>query len=622
MKIVVCVKQVPEPSALLSLENGVVSLKTVPLVTNPWDEFALEAALAQKDRYGGTVTALGLGPLSVQDVLRYALAMGCDDAIWVQSDTAGSQVDHNMRASLLAAAIEKMGGADLVLMGCRSTDTGMGLMAAGVARRLHWPVVSCVSEIQAVNEPAKKIRLVRSGEENRELIEVDFPLVVSVLKDIGDPRFPSFMGIRKSQRAEIPFISARQLIAREEKAALTLLEQKNRPARNTALEMIEGGSAKEIAEKLAEKLLKETRSPVPDELPQASMEGHDQHDRDVWVYVDFHEDRISPASLEVISCAKQLARQWNARITALVLGTAYAEPAKTIFGYGVQRVLWLDNPKLQKYQAEDYAALLTFAMRKFNPAALLFASTVRGRELAALCAAELDGGVLPDIIQVETEAERVVVTREVFGGQFLSRMVNETCPQIFTVARGIFQRAAFNATQTGMPECLLVDLAESEPKTKLLEYMAGEAVALEDARVVVAGGRGMANFDAAPPPGMDSKESEIWRARQGFLLLSELAVTLGGSVGATRAAVDARYVPYAYQIGQTGKVISPDVFIACGISGAIHHLAGIKRCKLIVAINTDADAPIFQQARYGVVADYSEIVPALIKVFRALEGRV
>ena len=145
---------------------------------------------------------------------------------------------------------------------------------------------------------------------------------------------------------------------------------------------------------------------------------------------------------------------------------------------------------------------------------------------------------------------------------------------------------------------------------------------LGDAGVIVSGGRGVSNNPSLQPPaGMDERQAEIWRAHQGFALITDLANVLGGAVGASRAAVDGGYIPYSHQVGQTGKVVTPDLYIACGISGAIQHLVGMRNAKLIVAINKDADAPIFKQARYGVVGDLFQIVPALTEAFKKKLGK-
>jgi electron transfer flavoprotein alpha subunit len=166
-------------------------------------------------------------------------------------------------------------------------------------------------------------------------------------------------------------------------------------------------------------------------------------------------------------------------------------------------------------------------------------------------------------------------------------------------------------------------LPESAIATRVVEYSQAEGqVSLADAGVIVSGGRGMANNPSlTPPSGMDEKQAEIWRAQQGFKMLGELAAVLGGAVGASRAAVDAGYIPYAHQVGQTGKVVTPDLYIACGISGAIQHQAGMRNSKLIVAINKDAEAPIFKLSRFGVVGDLFAILPPLTEAFRKRLGK-
>jgi electron transfer flavoprotein alpha subunit len=166
-------------------------------------------------------------------------------------------------------------------------------------------------------------------------------------------------------------------------------------------------------------------------------------------------------------------------------------------------------------------------------------------------------------------------------------------------------------------------VAVDEIKTEVLEYSASEGgVSLADAAVIVSGGRGVSNNPGlSPPPDLDEGEAEIWRARQGFKLIIDLAEVLGAAVGASRAAVDAGYVPYENQVGQTGKVVSPDLYIACGISGAIQHLAGMRTSKVIVAINKDADAPIFKLARFGVVGDLYQVLPPLTEALQERLGK-
>jgi electron transfer flavoprotein alpha subunit len=231
---------------------------------------------------------------------------------------------------------------------------------------------------------------------------------------------------------------------------------------------------------------------------------------------------------------------------------------------------------------------------------------------------DLGSGVLADVTSLAVLDGKVIATRPVYGGKLLTKAVCQANPQIITTRGRAFAKPALDASHSGMPVHLEAVMAEGQIQTRVIEYAQAEGgVSLSDAAVIVSGGRGVANSPRLnPPAGMDEKQAEIWRAQQGFNLISDLAAVLGGAVGASRAAVDAGFIPYTHQVGQTGKVVSPDLYIACGISGAIQHQAGMRSSKVIVAINKDADAPIFKLARFGVAGDMFAILPALTEAFR------
>jgi electron transfer flavoprotein alpha subunit len=246
---------------------------------------------------------------------------------------------------------------------------------------------------------------------------------------------------------------------------------------------------------------------------------------------------------------------------------------------------------------------------------LLFPTTSRGRELAAMAAIDLNTGVLVDAIALENAGDKLIVTRPIYSGKVLAKFTCLLKPQIVTLRGRVFPKPA---QQTGRSGAVTKVAVGSGALTAVEGYSTSEGgISLSDANVIVSGGRGLAENPALQPPtGMDAKQAEIWRAQQGFAMLKELAAVLGGAVGASRAAVDAGYVPYAMQVGQTGKLVSPNVYFACGISGAIQHLAGMRSSKLIVAINKDKEAPIFKVSRFGVIGDLHQIVPALITAFK------
>lgn len=253
MKIVVCIKQVPDSAAKMSVEGGKVSWGDAPLVLNPWDEYAVEGALLQKEESGGDVTAISVGGESAKDALKTALAMGCSEAILI-SDPGLEGADSQAIARVLAAAIQKVGGVDIAFFGRQAIDGDMGVTAAMTGRVLGWPMLSLVSSIHPADGG---IRVERVIEEGKQVVESKLPAVISVGKDIGEPRYPSFMGIRKASKATIPVWGLGDLGISAPQPVVRWPEVSQPPARQVTTEMITGSSPQEIAEKLADKIMAE-----------------------------------------------------------------------------------------------------------------------------------------------------------------------------------------------------------------------------------------------------------------------------------------------------------------------------------------------------------------------------
>lgn len=254
MKIVVCVKQVPDSAATVVVEDGKVTWGDAPLVINPWDEYAVEAALQLTESQGGDVVALSMGDENSKDALKHALAMGCSEAVLI-NDPALAGCDAQGAARILAAAVQKVGDADAVIFGKQAIDSDTGLMASMVARVLGWPALTLVSVISGVEDGMVKVQ--RAMEEGRQVVEGKLPAVFSIVKDYGEPRYPSFMGIRKASKAEIPEWTAGDLGIDPPGAAVSWPEVMNPPAREVTNEIIEGDSPEDIAAKLADKIMEE-----------------------------------------------------------------------------------------------------------------------------------------------------------------------------------------------------------------------------------------------------------------------------------------------------------------------------------------------------------------------------
>lgn len=256
LKIVACVKQVPDSAAKVVVENGQVTWGDAPLVINPWDEYAVETALRQQEAYGGEVTAISMGAENAKEALKHALAMGCQNAVLI-SDPALIGADSLLTSQVLAAAIKKIGGVDLAFFGRQAIDGDVGVTAAQTARVLGWPALTLVSSISQLDPGAGTIRVERSVEEGRQVVEAKLPASISVVKDIGEPRYPSFMGIRKASRAEIPIWTLSDLGLEASVPVVTWPEITNPPKREVLTEIIAGDNPQEIAEKLVEKIIEE-----------------------------------------------------------------------------------------------------------------------------------------------------------------------------------------------------------------------------------------------------------------------------------------------------------------------------------------------------------------------------
>ncbi len=252
MKIVACVKQVPDTAAKVAVENGKVTWGDAPLVINPWDEYAVEAALRMKEAQGGTVTAITIGSETAADALKHALAMGCDDAILI-NDPALSNVDTQAVARILAAAVKKIDAVDLVFFGREGVDGNSGLVASQAARLLGFASLTFAS---VVKFEGGTLRVERATEEGRQIVTSKPPAVLSIVKDYGDPRYPSFMGIRKASKATIPTWTLAELGIAAPVPIVSTVEILNPPAREVNCDIISGTPA-EIADKLAEKILAE-----------------------------------------------------------------------------------------------------------------------------------------------------------------------------------------------------------------------------------------------------------------------------------------------------------------------------------------------------------------------------
>ncbi|MCP3979958.1 MAG: electron transfer flavoprotein subunit alpha/FixB family protein [bacterium] len=320
----------------------------------------------------------------------------------------------------------------------------------------------------------------------------------------------------------------------------------------------------------------------------------------VLVFAERRDGQVKRPVLETLNTARGLADADGGQVVALALGPGAGDCAAELARFGADRVLTVENPALELYAAQAYAACLAQAAKECDAGLVLVPGTLLGRDLAARAAARLETACASDLISIEfDEANGLRGKRPIYSGQAIAGVAIPTArPAVATLRPNVFA-AGDGAEREAAVEPLAIEVGDDLLRVRTTEVRGSEKqdVDVAEAGIVVAGGRGL-------------KEAEH------FSLIRDLAGALGGAVGASRAVVDAGWIPHAHQVGQTGKVVSPGLYIACGISGAIQHLAGMSSSKLIVAINKDPEAPIFKVADYGIVGDLFEVVPALTEAVR------
>jgi len=320
----------------------------------------------------------------------------------------------------------------------------------------------------------------------------------------------------------------------------------------------------------------------------------------VLVFAEQRGGEFRKAAIEALCEGKRLSS--GGEMVAMIIGKGAAGIARDIAGFGPDRILTVDHPLLEQYSTEGYSAALEIAVKQENPDAVLIGGTAMGRDLAPRLGARLGVPVLADVIKLEWTDGMLQAVRPIYAGKLLMKLRSKARPGIATTRPKAFLTCPADASREVAATPLAFDIAESatRAKVKQIHSEAEGTIELTEADVVVSGGRAMKGTD-------------------NFKMLEDLARVLGAAVGASRAAVDAGWRSHGDQVGQTGKVVSPTLYIACGISGAIQHLAGMSSSKVIVAINKDPDAPIFKVADYGIVGDVFEIVPALTQAIKALK---
>ncbi|MGM0835248.1 MAG: electron transfer flavoprotein subunit alpha/FixB family protein [Bacillota bacterium] len=324
--------------------------------------------------------------------------------------------------------------------------------------------------------------------------------------------------------------------------------------------------------------------------------------RGVWVFIEEKEGKIAPVSLELLGAGKKLADKRGVELAGVIIGDKVKDLAATVFEYGADTVYVYDQPIFRLYRTESFMKALLHCSEKYKPEIILYGATSTGKDLASAVATDLPTGLTADTTELDVEEDTglLLASRPAFGGNIMATILcKKYRPQMATVRPKVMKAISPEAGRIGTLIEEHIDLKEEDMRTKVLEIVraASKKVRIDEADIVIAGGKGLGSVE-------------------GFKLIHELADTLGGVVGASRDVVEAGWVEHHHQVGQTGVTVTPKIYFAIGISGAIQHIVGMKNAGLIIAINKDPEAAIFQSCHYGIVGDAFEIIPLLVQEFK------
>ncbi|MBM7619236.1 electron transfer flavoprotein alpha subunit [Bacillus tianshenii] len=324
--------------------------------------------------------------------------------------------------------------------------------------------------------------------------------------------------------------------------------------------------------------------------------------RGVWVFIEEKEGKIAPVSLELLGAGRKLADKRKVELGGVLIGDGVKNLASTVFEYGADTVYIYDQPIFKLYRTESFMKALLHCSEKHKPEIILYGATSTGKDLASAVATDLPTGLTADTTELDVEEDTglLLASRPAFGGNIMATILcKKYRPQMATVRPKVMKALSPEAGKTGTVVEEYIDLREENMRTKVLEIVreTTKKVRIDEADIVVAGGKGLGSAE-------------------GFKLIHQLADTLGGVVGASRDVVEAGWIEHHHQVGQTGVTVTPKIYFAIGISGAIQHIVGMKNAGLIIAINKDPDAAIFQSCHYGIVGDAFEIIPLMVQEFK------
>ena len=599
MKTVVLIKQVPVVSAMkLDPETKTLKREGVPSEVSSFDVRALLKAVELRNSHGGEVVALTMGPPQAKAALEHCLALGADRAIHLE-DRAFAGADTLATARALALALKRE-GYDLILCGRHSTDAETGQVGPEVAELLDLPQVTAVAKL-TVN--GTLLTAERETDSGFETVECSLPALLSATEDLAPEKFPNKADKEKAKEKPIQVVTASDL-----SSDLSQFGVAGSPT------WVESVQAVEVARE--KKILEGDLPTQVQTLVQALLErglfgkwvgeednGSSQQTvkkgtggKAVWVVAETLGSTLRPVTLELLGKAGELSAKYGGEVGVLLMGSGVDQHVATLALYGADVVYLAEHRRLDPYNTDVYTALMTKAMQTHQPGVVLLGSTATGRDVAPRVAARLNLGLTGDCVDLEVNDKgQLLQYKPAFGGNIVAPILSRTTPEMATVRPGMLKKAKPTSGRQARIEMLWPDDAVTSRVTVVSQEHtdAGKAAALDSAEITIGIGKGIGGV-------------------ANFPVIDKLAEVLGGApLAATRDIVDLGWIPRQHQVGLTGRAIAPKLYFAIGIRGAFEHTVGIRRSGTVVAINKNAKALMFQNADFGIVGDYAEVVPLL-----------
>ncbi len=604
MKIIVCIKQVPntEEVRIDPVKNTLIR-SGVESIINPLDLNAIEEAVRIKEKLGGKVIALTMGPPQAEEAIKEAIARGADEG-YLLSDKKFSGADTLATSYTISGAIKHLGGADLIICGKQAVDGDTAQVGPGIAEFLNVPHTAYVSEIKEIN--SRFIEVESMNDNGYSIINSSLPALITVVKSINIPRLTNLLQWVNARKRKISIIDSNILNLDQSNIGLkgspTRVKKIKTVNYSKKIKMIDG-DLKDISKKLYKIILDNKNDFSKENIIKYKLSDikNIQSSRKILVIGELFKGKIKRITYELTGVAKKLAFERNAYTQVVLLGDNFDGILKENKLPDAHSLYLIEDLKLKLFNVEVYANILKDFIKKENPEIILGGATGIGRSLLPKLAVKLKTGLTADCTELDIDKEtgNLLQIRPAYGGNILATIIcPDKRPQMATVRPHVMP--FYDISERDNPEIFKIipekNIMNSQIEIKEVIYEDKRNIDIANQSLIISGGKGIGG-------------------KEGFALLSKLAESAGGAVGASRSAVEAGWIPYSQQIGQTGRTVQPRIYIACGISGAIQHMVGMQSSDIIIAINKDQHAPIFRISDYGITADYKQIVQELIKTF-------